>query len=250
MTQPVVNIVTLKWGDRYGPETVNRLHAACRAHLSRPFRFVCFTDDPAGVEEGGETFPIPPIDLTGRPFVTGWRKLCLFQPGLPIEGPSLFLDLDLLIMGPLDPFFDYEPDRIPIIHNWTSGMKQLRGKRPPIGNSSVFRFLPNEHTFVYEQFLREKDWALANFNPPQTYLTHCIREHMVFWPDDWTRSFKRHCRPVFPLNLILRPKKPDTRILVFHGRPDPEEVVGGYNAPKLRHRSRAAAWLDAMIAPE
>lgn len=242
-----MNIVTLKWGDRYGPETVNRLYRACAQHMSRPFRFVCFTDDPTGIVGDVDTFDIPPIDLTGRPLVTGWRKLCLFQPGLPIEGPSLFLDLDLIIMGSLDPFFEFEPDKIPIIHNWTSGLKNLLGKRPPIGNSSVFRFLPNQHTFVYEQFLREKDWALANFNPPQTYLTHCIREHMVFWPDDWTRSFKRHCRPIFPLNLIIPPREPKTSILVFHGRPDPEDVVGGYKDAKLRHRTLAADWLTKRI---
>jgi len=72
---------------------------------------------------------------------------------------------------------------------------------------------------------------------------------MVFWPDDWTRSFKRHCRPAFPLNLVMPPKKPDTRILVFHGRPDPEEVVGGYSDGKLRHRSLPAQWLTDLIEP-
>lgn len=245
-----VNIVTMKWGDRYGPDFVNRLYRACCEHLTLPFNFVCFTDDTNGVHPDVRCFPIPDIELPEEFAMTGWRKLVVFQPGLPISGPSLFMDLDLVVLGSLDPFFSFAPGKIPIIHNWTSGLRRLLGKRPEVGNSSIFRFSPNEHTFVYEQFEREKARAPYEYNTEQAFLSHCIRPHMVYWPDSWTRSFKRHCRPVFPLNLIMAPHKPtsDTRVLVFHGRPDPDEAVGGFQDGKIRHLTRRAPWLDAYMA--
>lgn len=239
------NIVTLKWGDRYGPEFVNRLYSATQKHLEGPFEFHCFTDDSSGLAEGVISHPIPEIDLPHPEIVKGWRKLTLFQSGLPISGPSLFLDLDIIVKGPLLPFFEFAPGKIPIIHNWSNTLKTLTGKRPAVGNSSIFRFLPNEHTFVYEQFLKEKEWALANFSPPQTYLTHCIRPQMEFYPEDWTASFKRKCRPRFPLNLLIAPPEPqEANVVVFHGRPDPDEALAGFRGKKPHHHTKPARWIE------
>ena len=40
-----VNILTLKWGAKYGPEYVNRLYAGVKRNLQLDFRFLCFTDN-------------------------------------------------------------------------------------------------------------------------------------------------------------------------------------------------------------
>jgi hypothetical protein len=238
------NIVTLKWGNRYGSDYVNRLANSVRSNTSMDVNIVCFTDDGRGIDPSIQVFPIPEIDLPEAASITGWRKLCLFRTDLPIEGECLFLDLDIVIKGPLDQFFTYEPDRIPIIHNWKAMHKTWFRKRPEVGNSSVFRFKANQCGFVWEQFHREKEWALANFQPPQTYLTHCIRPQMCYWPEQWVKSFKRHCQRVFPLNLFMTPILPkDSRIIVFHGKPDPEEVIDGYRGRKIHHRCKATPWV-------
>lgn len=240
------NIITLKWGDRYGAEYVNRLASAVRRNTSGPISVICFTDDPSGIDPSVEIHPIPEIALPAEAMVTGWRKLCLFREDLPVEGLGLFLDLDIVITGSLDGFFTFgESHDIPIIHNWLPAHKTLLRKDPLIGNSSVFRFQLNQCGFVWDQFLREKDWALANFRPPQSYLTHCIRPRMKFWPDDWVRSFKRHCIPLFPFNLILPPKLPQgARIIAFHGKPDPDEAAVGYRGKRIHHHSKPARWVD------
>lgn len=239
------NIITLKWGNRYGSDYVNRLASAVRRHTKSPVQIICFTDDTTGIDPSVQTFPIPTIDLPGLDMYSGWRKICLFQPGLPIEGLGLFVDLDVVITGPMDDFFTFgEVEAIPIIHNWVAVNKTWFQADPLIGNSSVFRFQINQCTFVWDQFHREKEWALATFRPPQSYLTHCIRPRMVFWPAEWVRSFKRHCRPIFPLNLILEPKLPKhARIVAFHGKPDPDEAQVGYAGKKLHHRSKPAQWI-------
>jgi hypothetical protein len=238
------NIVTLKWGSRYGSEYVNRLAAATRRNTKCDLDIICFTDDVAGIDPSVTTYPIPEIELPTKFMVCGWRKLCLFRTDLPIEGECLFLDLDIVITGSLDDFFTYEPDRIPIIHNWIPAHKTWFRKRPEIGNSSVFRFTANQCGFAWDQFHSEKEWALANFWPPQTYLTHCIRPKMCYWPETWVRSFKRHCHPVFPFNLFIAPKLPqDARIVAFHGKPDPDELLENYRGRKIHHHSKAAPWV-------
>ena len=239
-------IVTLKWGDRYGSEYVNRLASAVRRHAKTPVTVVCFTDDSAGIDPSIEIHPIPEINLPPADMVTGWRKICLFRPDLPIDGLGLFVDLDVVITGPLDDFFTFgNEDEIPIIHNWLPEYKKWLIKDPMIGNSSVFRWKLNHCAFVWEQFQQEKDWALATFRPPQSYLTHCIRPRMKFWPAEWVRSFKRHCRPAFPLNFLLRPSLPAAaKIIAFHGKPDPDEAAAGYKGKRLNHYSRPAPWID------
>ncbi|RRJ96350.1 glycosyl transferase [Opitutaceae bacterium TAV4] len=241
-------IVTLKWGTLYGPGFVNRLWRAVGRHLPSPYRFVCFTDNPDGLYPEIEALPLPPIDLPADKLNTGWRKLCLFGPDAPLSGPCLFLDLDIVIVGDMERFFTWKTDTdcIPIIHNWVAWHKALLRRRPAVGNSSVFRFEGGKCGFIWEQFHREKEWALANFQPPQTYLTHCIRSRMTYWPAKWVRSFKRHCRPAFPLNLFLSAWRPSKAcsIVAFHGRPNPDEAAVGFDDGKLRHRVLRTPWVN------
>ncbi len=240
-----VNIVTLKWGARYGPVFVNRLYRAIERHLSRPFRFLCFTDDEAGLLPEIETHPLPALDLPERFARTTWLKLGLFADGLAgMEGDCLFLDLDLLIVDCIDCFFDYAPGNRCIIHNWTL-RHQIFKKRPDVGNSSVFRWRAGTTQFVVDDFLREKDRLLQHygFRSPQRYLTVGIGERR-WWPEAWVQSFKRHSVPAFPLNLVAAPRLPTgARILVFHGRPDPDQALNGWQQGKLHRRTRPAPWI-------
>ncbi len=240
-----VNILTLKWGDRYGPVYVNRLYHAVARHLNRPFRFLCFTDDPQGLGSKIETYPLPELDLPESHARTTWLKLGLFRDGLAgLQGQCLFLDLDLLIVANIDGFFEYRPGQRCIIRNWK--MRHLVFKRrTQVGNSSVFRWQANTTQFVIDDLLREKGRILTQYGTraPQRYLTVGIRDH-CWWPEKWVRSFKRHSTPLFPLNLLVAPRLPDeTRILVFHGRPDPDEASKGVTQGRLHRRTRPAPWV-------
>jgi hypothetical protein len=143
------NVICMKWGEKYGSEYVNVLNSMTRRHLSGAFRFVCFTDNPVGLDAHIETLPIPQCNLPNRPETEAWRKLSLFQSDIGISGDTLFLDLDLVITGSLDAFFDY-PGTFCIIHNWTHPERR-------VGNSSLFRFVAGAHTDVFEQFTADPD---------------------------------------------------------------------------------------------
>lgn len=239
-----VNVVTLKWGERYGPVFVNRLYRGVARHLSRPFRFLCFTDDGSGLLPQIEARPLPPLDLPASHARTTWLKLGLFADGLAgLEGDCLFLDLDQLIVGGLDCFFDHRPGKRCIIHDWKRA-RALPRKRPDVGNSSVFRWRAGTTQFILDRFRAERDQALRRFGTAeQSYVTRAMGER-YWWPEPWVRSFKRHAVAAFPLNLLTAPKLPaGARILVFHGRPDPDQGLAGWRAGRLHRRTRPAPWI-------
>ena len=60
--------------------------------------------------------PLPKINLPDMISLTPWRKLSVWQfPLFDLTGDVLFLDLDLVITGNLDQFFDYKPGRYCVI---------------------------------------------------------------------------------------------------------------------------------------
>ena len=245
-SQPPVNIICIKWGTRYPAHYVNILHASVCRHLRRPFQFHCCTEDPAGLDSAIRSIPFPSNPGIQRGWPDVLVKLMLTQDGFgELRGPTLFLDLDVTIMADIDCFFEYHPAKYCIIHNWAKRRKELIGKRPNIGNSSVFRFEAGASNEVYEAFLREMPRAEDRtvFNTEQAFLTYAMKE-VHWWPESWTRSYKHHCRPMFPCNLIAAPKPPpECKILVFHGRPDPDEAIRGFHGAKIHHHMRPAPWI-------
>ncbi len=259
MSSPVVNILTFKWGTLYSAEYVNRLYRGVKAHLHRPFRFVCATDDSSGLADGIDAVALPekPAALTNfYTYEDRWPmifiKLCVFNPGFAgLEGPTLFLDIDQIVIGDLDRFFDYRPGEFCIIRNWVEWRKTLFRKIPFCGNSSCFRFDAGEKSgYIYRTFLKEIDFALddAKFTTEQAYMTHAVGFDKVnFWPDNFVRSFKRSCLRMWPLNHFLPPKmNPDTGILCFHGHPSPEEAIAGYRGRHLNTWTRPAQWVREL----
>lgn len=234
---PRVNVLCLKWGTYYGPEYVNRLYAGVRRNLKRPFRFVCVTDNPAGLRPEVEAVPFPDDPgVIGRPWPNIFVKLCLFKNGFAdLYGPTLFLDVDVCITGSLDKFFDYRPGDFCIIHNWVERRKSLFRAIPDIGNSSCFRFDAGASGAVYETFLSMKDspeerWRFTKGS--QKFQTYAMMKsgHVSWWPSRWVCSFKRHCIPLFPLNKIFTPWRPSkhSAVVAFHGHPDMVQALRGY----------------------
>lgn len=226
---PPVNVICLKWGARYPADYVNRLYRGVQRHLSRPFNFVCFTEDAAGLDPAIRVTPLDQITVDETLRNDIFLKVAVINSVSGLNGPTLFLDLDVVILNGLDRFFEHEPDRFCIIHNWLPWRKTLFRPTPDIGNSSVFRFTPGACDHVLDTFLKDPHHARTAFPTEQAFLTHCMTGHRVYWPDRWTRSFKRHAMRPLPFNLLLPPKLDrDTSILVFHGRPDPDQALAGY----------------------
>lgn len=231
----MATIVCMKWGTKYGPEYVRRLRAMVRRHLARPHQFICFTDNATGLEDDSiEVRPLPEVKFPPGP-ERGWMKLGVFSPAAELADPTLFLDLDLVVLSSLDGFFEH-PGSFCIIRDW------LRGERG-VGNSSVFRFQGGSHEAILRRFEADPEAVMRRVRNEQEYLSESAAP-VTFWPDAWCRSFKRHCLPPFPKCYWQTPRQPpEVKIVVFHGFPKPEEAVRGATTKfGLRH-TRPTPWI-------
>jgi hypothetical protein len=232
-------VLCMKWGTKYGPEYVNRLYGMVRRHLSGDFRFVCLTDNPQGVRAEVECHPIPNLALPEGIPERGWKKLTTFEPDLyGLTGTALFLDVDVVIVGSLDPFFEY-PGEFLIIHDW---------KRPwrVTGNSSVYRFRLGQLGGVLSYFREHQARIRASHRNEQAYLSAYLHERglLSYWPAEWCASYKYHCLPKWPMNYWCDPVMPaEARILIFHGTINPPDALAG-TPLRLRRFSRPAAWIE------
>lgn len=232
----------MKWGTRYGSDYVNRLFSMVQRHTRRPTRLVCFTDDSEGIRSEVETYPLPHIVLPESKKWRPWRKISLWQKDLPgLSGEVLYLDLDVVVTGGLDDFFDYKPGHYCVARNWTQ-------PNSGIGNTSVYRFPVGGHTYLYELIMNRGEELIARYRNSQTFISREISD-MEFWPDQWCLSFKHSLVPFWPLNLFVAPAlPPETKVVAFTGKPDPDEALEGrwphtrwYHA--FYKRVRPAPWI-------
>jgi len=93
MPKEQLTVACVKWGQWCAPHTaayVNRLSASVKANLTAPHKFVCFTDDPTGLEPSIEVRPLPknlPGGWWNGPYV---NKKLRYIKGL-IALPYLFM---------------------------------------------------------------------------------------------------------------------------------------------------------------
>lgn len=216
-------IFCMKWGTLYGPEYVNRLHAMVSRNLSFPFKMVCFTDNEQGIIPEVECFPIPEMELPGGLPERMWKKLSTLKEDLyGLQGTALFLDLDIVIVDSIDPFFEMEGEFL-IIKDYK---KQWR----ITGNSSVYRFEIGKHGYVFDDFLSNFEEIRKIHRNEQEYLTQAIYDHgkLTYWPKNWCPSYKYDCVSRIPFAFWVKPHIPEgSKIIIFHGEINPHKAVKG-----------------------
>ena len=130
----VKQIICIKWGTKFGPEFVNRLHGMIARNITPPFRLYCFTDDGAGLHPDIAVRPLPEFDYQAPVNTRGkWPKSRLWGDLGDVTGVVLFLDLDVIVTGSLDDFFSFgEPDDTVVGLNPNTPLEKM-------GQTSVYR---------------------------------------------------------------------------------------------------------------
>ena len=184
-----------------GAEYVERLRSMVARHLiGQPHRFVCLTDAPA--RHGGlpaeSIHALPTCDKLAQLLTGWWAKLYLFEPGR-FSGRVLYLDLDTLIVGPLEP-----------VVAQTGAVKLLDwGWDRDVTAGGHLVWDAGEHAEV---------WAGAELAPKryaddQEYLTALGGWNRL--PPALLRSYRYHCKSGPPAGCS---------VVAFHGRPKPHEL--------------------------
>lgn len=210
-----------------GAEYVNNLYDMVRRNLSAgyPGRFVCITDDDAGLHEDIHIIPAP-RDISGW-----WVKLWMFKRGLFAEGERvIFLDLDTLIIGELDGLADY-----------SGQFACLRDFYHPqqLGPAVMAWEVSDLSASIYEEWMAcgrtttgHGDLWWLNQLDQGRFLHRCDKLQDLF-PGMFV-SFKADCRPYAPKGA---------KVVCFHGQPRPHNCaekwvadvwkIGGASAAEL-----------------
>ena len=202
----MITVWTMCTGDQYPLKYVDRLWRMVKRNLTLPHRFICITEHQI---EG----------WTHRPFCDypgWWGKVSLFKPGVA-AGPSLWLDLDVVITGSLDDLVTrYSGCELAMPWNWAkSGHGGCQ--------SSVMVWKGNSAQQIWDEF----DPAWAHWPPinrsgvlwgDQEWITHLRdkgRLNVTQIDPPLVQSYKYHCQNGVP---------DDCRVVVFHGEPKPSDV--------------------------
>jgi hypothetical protein len=256
-------VICIKWGTLYPAAYVNRLFNAVVANLSGAFRFVCLTDDPTGLRDGIESFPIPEMGIPPERFRHGaWPKISILKPDLyGFKGRVLFIDLDTVINGPIDRFFqpddhflaighstwEHEVRRKPWVYRaWKDWRKARRAARPDAHlvqreardgvapnrmASCVFAFDAGTLGYVYEAFMADQTTAYDRHTNEQHFIELQLKSWTP-WPRHWIISYKFQLRQPLLVDWFLRPKAPgrETPMVAFHGDPRPIDMAMNWHS--------------------
>ena len=226
-----VTVVCMKWGSLYGPDYVNVLRRAVAANLAKEHQFVCLTDDAEGLDPETKVYPLPDFKFGPGEFAFGgWPKLSVFSQDLyGLKGRALFIDLDTVILGPLDDLFEI-PGGVVLIREWPRLGDYLKVRREIRGMSSIFAFTLGSETHLLTDYLADPTSARASVRHEQAWITAHAKD-LRFWPDGLIVSFKKTLMAPPILNRFRPPDPPpaDARVLVFHGVPRPIDVVPDKN---------------------
>lgn len=219
-------VVCLKWGNKYDPVYVNKLYNMVKRNLTIDYEFVCFTENPTGIDKHITVKPLPTMPVTGW-----WYKPWFLSNELGIEGTALFLDLDLIVFRNIDHLFNYKKTSdFVIIRDFNRSVRRNWDRM----NSSVFRVKIGKYNHLYQDFKLNYAGFIKRFPGDQDWMYKHIKD-FEFWPDNWIQSYKWEMRGRDQLGIIngkrnfKNPGVPtineDTKIAVFHGEPNPHNCV-------------------------
>tara|TARA_B100002019_G_scaffold292722_1_gene316831 strand:- start:1563 stop:2294 length:732 start_codon:yes stop_codon:yes gene_type:complete len=234
-----VNIICMKWGDKFPAIYVNRLYGMIARNITLPFDLYCFTDQEDGIRNEVKIKPLPKLALPKNIPERGWQKLSVLSKNFGgLSGSVLFLDLDVIIVSNIDCFFKI-PGNFLIAHD---------KKRPKKieGNSSVFRFNIGEHSDVLDFFIKNFDKVKKQVRHEQAYLSREIYKKGIlsYWPDIWVPSFKYHCLPSWNKRFYQTSSIPmQAKIIIFHGSPNPPEAILGKSGKWYRY-IKPSPWIE------
>ena len=201
----------LRSGGRYTAEWVHRLKRGIERHASEPHRFVCLSDIEV---PGAEVIPL----REGWP--GWWSKIELFRPGL-LTGPTLYLDLDVVVVG----------DVAPLLSACSSfTMVHERGESDYF-NSSAMAW-NGDMGWVFEAFRADAARHMERFRRHPRIGDQAFVSDLLVGEGRAPRTF----RQLLGYDAIVSYKRdrcetappPRACIVNFHGRPKPVDFREGW----------------------
>jgi lipopolysaccharide biosynthesis glycosyltransferase len=278
MRDEQISVVTFYWeseSKEYLPKHVNALAKAVKEHLSLPHRFICVYDaeNISGFDESVELVQLPKharwLGLLANPvkptLPSSYRRLWAFSKEAKCLGDRiLLLDIDCLIVGDLQPLFEFSDDDFigwrpnsedrPEVTRRTGGVKRIGG--------GTWLLRTGTHTHIWRDFnpdmilkakkagWRGSDQAWLSYNFAST-CTVFPREMGIYHTQDartWEGKVPENAR-IIHFNGKINPWEDDARAISWYC-----ELMGVKHDPtidtaKVRRMKRAAKRWKAKTTP-
>jgi hypothetical protein len=212
----VIVACVLRSGGRYNSEWVDRLHRGVRANwdLPYPLRFVCVSDLKwqAAYERHDLQFSFP----------GWWSKIELFTRHWHFHAPTLYLDLDTIITGPMSNILARP------MKTKERGFRVMRDPYTGTLQSAAMRWTGQWMTYtghlIASEFLRRPYKAMdeLRYGGDQAF----IREVLLSVGKDWsyfTPAELMSYRAEWQVTV-----DPVTTAVQLHGDPKPDELPDGH----------------------
>jgi hypothetical protein len=222
----MINVVCLKHGSKYSAQYVNTLYNMISRHLTLPYEFYCFTENPAGLDSRIKIKELP----KNSQLIGWWWKPYLFKKGhFPDGDDILFFDLDMVIVNNIDNIAQHSPGNF-------SGLRDVGRvwrRYPEKLGSAVMKWPANQYCDIWDK-IEQDPKCIARFFGDQDWIWHCYKDFIKFFPDQWIRSYKWEVRTKEELirtdgKYVFKDIKnisvdKETSVLAFHGTPNPVDV--------------------------
>lgn len=188
-----MNIICLKWGDKFSHEHVNRLYRMVCKNYHDDFTFICYTENSNSIHPDIVIRPLPDYDLENW-----WWKLILFEN--INDDTNIFFDLDVVIQNDITHFQNYaEDNKICVIRAyWKKFLYQKMdipvGEKLPAKplykadrgydmdmNSSIMIW-KGDCTWAWNEFWKDPDLYIIKYNGIDSYLYYHYWENLNWLP--------------------------------------------------------------------
>lgn len=251
----MLSIVTFKWtkpGYRsiFTAENVNITRRMVERHYPEPHRFICVTDDAAGLDSAIEVIPLwnDASHLANPTWPTGpscFRRLKVFSDWFAEQAGERFvvMDLDIVVTGDLTPLWDRPEDFL----IWRPNHRGI----PLCASMFMLRAGTNQRVWdTFDCALSPKLASNAGYRgSDQGWITYCLGGDTPGWTsadgvygykDNLCKGVKFNTKVSLPPRLLARAKSrrgeygalpPDARMVIFTGKPDPWDKEAIQHSP-------------------
>lgn len=213
-------VICLKIGTTYSPEYVNNLYHAIRKHTDDDF--LCFTDDPTGVDPGVICYEMKPRESEG--WWPTWSKIEIFgRNEIEKYHKKVYFDLDLVIQGDIKCILEHDADWAVIRSVWKGVKFRTLHLNEPQYNTSVMVW--KDISWIYRRW--ESDWKNIVKNVVGTdkwyHRNNIVPTYLpkVFYSyregSKPSHYWENNCQPHFEY-------QPDYAVCLFHQKPDVHEL--------------------------
>lgn len=207
-----INIICILWvgefrGRNFGPGDVARLKESVSKHIDREYDFYCLTNCSGAV-------PAKKLRLKHPEWPGWWAKVELHRPDLPVQGRTLYMDLDSHAVRSLQPILDYPGDLVmfptPIPEEKWSHLRKM--KWVPRYQAATMLFDPGcaPMQLVWRRFIKNPTGWMARYRSEQDVMGAWIPDQPMF-PRKWMLKLEtvRKLNRVNDETIIVTGQPPD-----------------------------------------